>query len=56
MPWAPTCYHSARRCSHQCTMRVFLDIDIGDREACDRELAANKATADYLASVGSQVA
>ncbi|CAL5223217.1 g5694 [Coccomyxa viridis] len=35
-------------------MRVFLDIDIGDREAYDREGAAHKVTADYLTSVGSQ--
>ena len=36
-------------------MRVFLDIDIGDRETYDRKVAAHKITADYLTSVGSQV-
>ncbi len=47
--------HSDRGCFTQCTMRVFLDIDIGDRETYDREVAAHKVTADYLESVGSQV-
>ena len=36
-------------------MKVFLDIDIGNREAYDRELHAYRVTADYLRDVGSQV-
>jgi hypothetical protein len=43
--------HSA---SHN-TMKVFLDIDIGDREAYRRDLAAYRVTADFLEQVGSQV-
>ena len=36
-------------------MKVFLDIDIGNREAYDRDLHAHRVTADYLRDVGSQV-
>lgn len=43
--------HSA---SHY-TMKVFLDIDIGDREAYRRDLAAYRVTAEFLEQVGSQV-
>ena len=36
-------------------MKVFLDIEIGDRGAYDRELNAYRVTADYLRLLGSQV-
>lgn len=40
---------------HHYTMKVFLDIDIGDREAYSRDLAAYRVTAEFLEQVGSQV-
>ena len=36
-------------------MKVFLDIDIGNREAYDRDLHDHRVTAEYLRDVGSQV-
>lgn len=36
-------------------MKVFLDIDIGDREAYARDLAAYQTTAEFSRLVGSQV-
>ena len=41
--------------AYQYTMKVFLDIDIGDREAYSRDLAAYRVTAEFLEQVGSQV-
>ncbi len=38
-----------------CTMKVFLDIDIGDRDEYNKVAAAHEVTAEYLALVGSQV-
>ena len=40
---------------HHYTMKVFLDIEIGDREAYSRDLAAYRVTAEFLEQVGSQV-
>ena len=36
-------------------MNLFLDIEIGNREAYDRDLHAYRVTADYLRHVGYQV-
>ncbi|CAK0784765.1 hypothetical protein CVIRNUC_007969 [Coccomyxa viridis] len=35
-------------------MKAFLDIDIGNREAYDRDLHDHRVTAEYLRDVGSQ--